>query len=212
MCPRLVTDLALARRLDQAEAMANVSFVEARASAMPHIGAEWTQVAGAYAMFDGAGSPCTQTFCLGLFHEPAPDDMDRIEAFFRERGASADHEVSPMAGIGVIQMLHERGYKPIELSQVMLLPLESRPAAPDTAVRVRIAAADELETWARTAAEGWRDAAAGFSESLLELMRMGASRESAPNFLAELDGLPVAAAAYFPYEGVALLAGASTVP
>ena len=63
-------DVLLARRLERAEASANSRFVEARARVNPEVGAEWIEVAGAYAMFDGVQSPCTQTFGLGLFQMP----------------------------------------------------------------------------------------------------------------------------------------------
>ena len=62
-----LTDLSLARRLEYAEARANVAFVEARAADSPGSGATWCEVAGTYAMFDGVESPCTQTFGFGLF-------------------------------------------------------------------------------------------------------------------------------------------------
>jgi hypothetical protein len=60
-------DVALARRLERTEARANAAFVESRARLAPDVGATWIEVAGAYAMFDGVGSPLTQTFGLGMF-------------------------------------------------------------------------------------------------------------------------------------------------
>ena len=211
MQPTLVTDLALAQRLERAEGMACARFVEERARRMPQVGAEWIEVAGAYAMFDGVGSPSTQSFGLGVFQQPSAEDMARLESFFRDRGAAVHHDVSPMAGISVFRMLSERGYRPIELSQMMYLPSSCRPPAPETAVRVRIAGRDELETWAVTTAEGWRELTE-LKDDLLDLMRLAAYREGGPSFLAELDGKPIGAAAYFEHDGVAVLAGASTIP
>src|SRR6185312_13847022 len=59
-------------------------------------------------------------------------------------------------------------------------------------------------------AEGWSE----FMEiaGLIEMMKISASKEDAPCFLAELDGKPIAAAALAIHAGVALLAGASTIP
>ena len=76
-------DAALARRVEGAEAHGNAAFVEARARLFPETGARWIEVAGTYALYDGLGSPLTQTFGLGLFHPPIPADLDRIEAFAR---------------------------------------------------------------------------------------------------------------------------------
>ena len=58
-------DIDLARRLERTEAQGNIDFVEARQQAFPDRGATWIEVAGTYAMFDGVGSPLTQTFGLG---------------------------------------------------------------------------------------------------------------------------------------------------
>jgi GNAT superfamily N-acetyltransferase len=43
-------------------------------------------------------------------------------------------------------------------------------------------------------------------------MRINVATGDAPSFLAEKDGKPIAAAALFIHDGVALLAGASTIP
>ena len=48
------SDLALARRLERAEASRNAAFVETRAELQPGLKATWTEVAGAYAMFRSA--------------------------------------------------------------------------------------------------------------------------------------------------------------
>ncbi len=83
MRPDILSDLSLSRRLERAEAAACASFVEARARLAPESGAQWIEVAGAYAMYDGVRSPSTQTFGLGLFQSPTAADMDRLEAFFK---------------------------------------------------------------------------------------------------------------------------------
>jgi len=85
-------DLELARRLERTEGLANAEFVVARKKAFPDWNAEWTEVAGTYAMFDGPSSPCTQTFGLGMFQELTAEHMDRLELFFRQRGAAVFHE------------------------------------------------------------------------------------------------------------------------
>ena len=71
-----LSDLALSRRLEGAEARSNAAFVEARAEVFPDSGAEWIEVAGASAMFDGVASPLTQTFGLGMLHLDLPTDFD----------------------------------------------------------------------------------------------------------------------------------------
>jgi RNA polymerase sigma-70 factor (ECF subfamily) len=65
-----VTDHALASRLEYAEAKANVASIEARDAADPQVGAKWIEVDGTFALFDGPGSPLTQSFGLGMAGAP----------------------------------------------------------------------------------------------------------------------------------------------
>jgi len=211
MRPDILSDLSLSRRLERAEAAAGASFVEARARLVPNSGAEWIEVAGAYAMYDGVRSPSTQTFGLGLFQLPTTEDMDRLEAFFQDRGAPVFHEVSPLADKSLLAVLSERGYRPVELTSVMFLPLGARVPVANSPIRVRLVGEEEQDLWARTTAEGWREFKE-FSDLMPDIMRVFAARRDSPSFLAELDGYPIAAGALAIHDGVALLAGASTIP
>jgi hypothetical protein len=189
-----LSDLELARRLERTEARANAAFVEARARAQPGCGAGWTEVAGAYAMFDGVGSPLTQSFGVGVFDPVGSAELERLEAFFAERGAEVFHEVSPMADPAVLGVLAERGYHPVELTSVLFRPSAGGPGA-DGPLVVRRTGEEEAALWAGVAAEGWSSE----GESIVEFMRgfgeITARAEGTHCFLAELDGEPVAAGA-----------------
>ena len=208
----IFSDLNLSRRLERAEARGNAEFVEARAAVEPESGACWMEVAGCYAMFDGVESPLTQTFGLGLFETTSDADLGRIEEFFKERGAPVYHEVSPLADPQTTTLLSGRGYEPFEFTSVMFRPLRAGVVAPrDSDVRVRVVGPEEHELWAQTAACGWSEFEE-LSDFMLGLSRVSAKRADALSFLAELDGRAVATGALSICEGVALLAGASTVP
>src|SRR5215475_6299685 len=100
------SDLTLSRRLERAEARSNADFVEARAGLFPDSGAQWIEVAGAYAMFDVIGSPITQTFGLGVFDPVTHADLEKLEEFFQHRGAHVHHEVSPLADASLLTLLN----------------------------------------------------------------------------------------------------------
>lgn len=209
----MFADDALARRLERTEGAAGASFVEAHAAASPLSEACWIEVAGAYAMYDGPYSPITQSFGLGMFRPLGESQLNAIEDFFRKRGAQPAHEVCPLADRSTMATLAERGYLPIEFTSVMFQPLPAARsgAGPNPNIRVRLIEAEDNELWAQTAAGGWRDLTMD-SDVVLDLMRVNAVRRSAASFLAELDGRPIAAAALSIHDGVALLAGASTLP
>jgi len=164
-------------------------------------------------MYDGASSPCTQTFWLGLFQLPPAKDMEELESFFRRRGAPVFHEVSPIAAKAIVAVMNQRGYQPVEFTSVLFLPVSSRIRASDLnrTIEVRPVGEDECDLWAKTAAEGWRDSVES-GAGLFDLLGVAARRAGALSFLAELDGRPVAAGALAIHDGVALFAGASTIP
>ncbi|HEU0253873.1 MAG TPA: GNAT family N-acetyltransferase [Pyrinomonadaceae bacterium] len=206
-------DIELARRLERTEARSNADFVEARARAFPDRGATWIDVAGAYAMFDGVGSPLTQTFGLGVFTPITPADMDAIEEFFRSRGADVFHEVSPIADKSVFTLFNERGYKPIEFSSVLYRPIDPDlrlSTSRNEALKVRVIEDGEVELWAQTASEGWSEFTE-VADFLRELAQVTAQSKSI-SFIAELEGKPIATGALSIAGDVALLAGASTIP
>jgi Acetyltransferase (GNAT) domain len=212
--PVPLSDLSLSRRLERAEGRSSADFVEARAKLFPERGAVWIEVAGAYAMFDGIGSPLTQTFGLGVFDPVTQADLEKLEMFFQQRGAHVHHEVSPLADASLLTLLNERGYQPIELTSVMYRPIGRRvqiESPRDEKVKSRLMRDGEEELWARTAARGWSELTE-FADTILELLSLTAKRAGGLSFLAELDGRPIATGAMFIHDGVALLAGASTIP
>jgi GNAT superfamily N-acetyltransferase len=208
-----LVDLSLARRLERTEAGANAAFVTARGRLNPQLGAVWTEVAGAYAMFDGVGSPLTQSFGLGLFAEPTDADFEALESFFRDRGAEVHHEISPLTDLALLPRLSARGYQPVELTSILFRPVpRDVPAAEEDGLRVRRVGPDEAEPWARVAAEGWSSESPDLVPFMWEMGQVSARAEGTFCFLAELEGTPVAAGGLSLGEGVALLAGASTIP
>ncbi|QJR36375.1 GNAT family N-acetyltransferase [Gemmatimonas groenlandica] len=208
-------DLALARRIERAEGHANAAFVQSRAAVDPASGATLLDVGGTLALFDGVGSPLTQTFGLGVAETPTAMLMDTLEAFFLERGAGVMHEVSPTVDPSVLALLSSRGYHPIELTSVLVQPIDAASiaagVAASTDVMVRRARDGEADHWAAVAASGW-----GESPEIVEFVRaMGEVSARAADtyaFFAESLGEPIATGSLHMHDGVAVLAGASTIP
>jgi GNAT superfamily N-acetyltransferase len=210
----IFSDLALARRLEATEAQSSRSFVEARARLFSESGAEWMEVGGTYAMYDGPTSPLTQTFGLGMERPLTDVEMERIETFFRQRGAPVYHEVSPLADPAVLNQLNERGYQPLEFTSVMFLSLRTRrvPAASiPQEVKVRLIRPGEEKLYGQLSAKGWSEYPE-LTDLIEDIGVVSANGTHARAFLAELDGQPIATGGLNLYGGVALLAGASTIP
>jgi hypothetical protein len=210
----LFSDLALSRRLEYAEGRASADFVEARALTFPDRGAAWMRLDGAFALFDGIDSPLTQTFGLGLQGGVSNEALDAVERFFFDRGAPAFHEVSPLSDGSVLALMNARGYHVVEFTSVMWRPIEHGlevAGRRNERVQVRAIEPHEHELWAQTAASGWSHLPE-LAPFLLDLARVNARRKNHLCFLAALDGEAVAAGGLALVNGVALLAGASTVP
>lgn len=206
-------DLDLARRLERTEAHGGVQFIEARKRAFPNREAAWIEVAGTHAMFDGIGSPITQTFGLGVFEPIAVEQMIEIEEFFRSRGAEVFHEVCPLADASVFELIRVRNYKPVEFSNVLYRPIDPDlrlPATRNEEIKVRVVSKNEMDLWAHTTCEGWSETPE-VADFLKELNQVFA-QSTGLSFLAELNGQAIAAGALTIAGGVALLAGASTIP
>jgi len=208
-----LVDIGLARRLEKTEATANIEFVEARAKVAPALGAQWQEIGGTFAMFDGAGSPLTQTFGLGMFEPVTSETMASLEGFFKSRGADVFHEVSPLSDPTSLSFLNERNYRPIEFTSVMFRPINQSfrlGAQRNETVKVRLIRAGEESLWAETAVKGWSEFAE-LADFLRELGEVNAQSKSL-SFLAEMNGAPIATGALGICDDVAILAGASTIP
>lgn len=204
-------DLALSRRLERVEGQACRAFAEARSRLDPPSGATSKEVAGAYAVYDGVNSPVTQTFGLGLFEEATPAALDEIEWFFVDRSAKVHHEVSPLAGVVTTDRLCGRGYRPIEMSSVLFRGVEAS-GGDDRGIVVRVAVAGDMAVWADVNVRGWSHGHPELTEFLKEAGALMSARAQNVCFIAESDGIAGAAGALFLHDGVALFAGATTVP
>jgi hypothetical protein len=208
----MFSDLALSRRLERAEGRACVQFADARRNLFPESGAEWMESGGAVAVFDGVDSPITQTFGLGIFEELSPATLDVIERFFLDRGAPVFHEVSPLAGVAALDLLCARQYRPIEISNVMYRAVEKPAVEDDRRITVRVTGPEEAQLWADISVRGWTHEHPELRDFLLDISAVLSARQGSLCFLGEFDGQAAAAGALFIHEGVALFAGAATIP
>lgn len=163
-------------------------------------------------MFDGADSPVTQSFGLGMLEMPDASSLELIERFFFDRGSAAIFEVSPMAGVAVVDLLCVRGYRPVEISNVMYRTIELPTGDDHPGVRARVIHPHEAQLWAEISARGWSNEYPAQMEMMREFGAIISAREDSPCFLAEVDGEPGAAGVLSIYEGVALFGGAATIP
>ncbi len=208
----LFANRQLAERLEAAEGYACMQFAAARKRVHPDTSSTWTRIAGADVVFDGIEAPTTQTFGVGLFEPLTSDALDTIEQFFLSRATTPMHEICPFAGAETMDLLCARGYRPFEISNVLYRTIEEPASPPPAGITVRVVGMDEAGLWSAINARGWAHEHPEFEDFLKSTGALLVARENSPCFLAEIDGTPAAAGALSIYKGVALFAGATTVP
>ena len=139
-------DLELARRLESAEAAIACGCAGDRPGTI-------LEVAGGVAIFAGAESPLTQAIGIGLHGPVGPAEIDRLEAFFRSRGAPVSIDLCPLADAFLRGQLSSRGYRPGEFNNVMARRLPGTEFPLST--RARLIAPEESEIWCRTVGVGF---------------------------------------------------------
>ena len=118
-----------------------------------------------------------------------------------------------MADLSLLTLLGARGYRPIEVTNVMYQELGSesaKPSNPDIATR-RIESS-EADLWAEIAAKGWATEHESLADFMLAFGKIAARTRGGHPFIAEINGAPVGVAGFAIYDDVCLLSGATTVP
>jgi hypothetical protein len=212
----LFLDLALARRIELAEAQAAVDCTEALERMRPGgIGAV-ERIAGGFAIYCGAGSPVTQAVGLGLDGAVSEEEFDRLEEFYRSRDEPVRVETCPLADASLVRHFGERGYRVTEFSNVMALPLRDSSSAaatcnPPAGVTIERIGKQQMDLWTLTVSQGFSE---NFpvTQEILEVMKMFALGVNVECYLARVDGAVAGGATLALREGVAGLFGASTLP
>ena len=202
--------LELSKRLEEAEGYACAQFAVARRKLSPNSDSEWRRIGGGYVVFDGADSPVTQAFGLGVLGELTPAVLDEVEAFFRERDAAVQLEISPFAGVEAFDLLVGRGYRPIEISNVMYRPVVESDAALGAGLSVRLAM--DGDEWGALAARGWTYEHPELETFVRAANELVLNKADTFCFIGTVDGVPGAAGSLCLHNGVALFSGAATVP
>ncbi len=213
----LILDLALARRIELAEAHAAVDCAEALERMRPGGVGAVERIAGGFAIYCGAGSPVTQAVGLGLEGAVSEEEFDRLEEFYRSRNEAVRVETCPLADASLVRHFGERGYRVTEFSNVMALPLcgsSSAAAAtgnPPAGVTIERIGKLQMNLWTLTVSQGFSENCP-VTQEILEVMKMFALGANVECYLARVDGAVAGGATLALRQGVAGLFGASTLP
>ena len=200
-----------ARRIEAVQTASLVATVAARRASHPAEGLDVLEVAGGWAIFAGVGSPITKAEGLGMNGPVAEADLEAVEAFFDERGATTSVTVCPYADPSLLAVLKGRGYRLEELENVFVRPMVEGAPAPSRAVEVvEVVEGADRALWADTVARGFEESGE-VTPSSLHAMELFAGVPELRAFLARVDGEPAGGGALMEIDGVASLFCASTI-
>ncbi len=212
--PPIHADASLAARLEAIELSMCVSFGRTLARLRPEVGAVVEPIAGGFAVFAGKGSPLTEAKGMGLSGPVSEDELDRLDAFYRGRGVTARVSICPLAYPSLVDGLGRRGYRLAEFENVLARPLDdvsTASGAPDPSLVVRRAEPDEADIFFDAVMPGFFPPEA-LTPEIRDLVTMSFQTADTYPMLALLDGVPVGGGTLLVHEGVALMAGAATLP
>ena len=210
----MFTDLNLAQRLEEVEAVSAAAYVGCLAQRHPGVDVAVEQVAGGLAVFAGAGSPLSETKAVGL-HGPVTDaDLDRLENVFFSRSEPSRVVLCPLG-----RSVARRGPRPARLPALSFRehPVHAsgtksrRGGRQLHGILVRPVEPDEAELYARVVGPNFVEPGEPVDE-IIDMVLTMLGVKGATSFLAWIDGEAVGGGAVILHGGLALLAGAATLP
>ena len=138
-----------------------------------------------------------------------PTDLDRLEAFFHDRGSAAVIDLCTLADPSLLPMFQQRGYVIREISHVLVRSLDrDEEFDPGPRIDVHPVAAHEFRSWVRMVMQGF----AGQDDVPNEQMAMMASaKPQIEAFFGVWDSTRGATAAMDVHEGLATFFGDATL-
>ncbi|MBS1854251.1 MAG: GNAT family N-acetyltransferase [Acidobacteria bacterium] len=191
-----------ARRLEAAEA------ANARGCLGNRADSAVLEVAGGVAVFSGAESPLTHAVGIGLNGPVPPRELDRLEEFFRSRGARPVIDLCPFADAGLVELLAARGYRLTEFNNVLARRVSGEMVLTP---RVRRACAGEVDLWSHTVGAGFFETDRLTTEEM-DVGRAICAMPGAITYLAATEsGQPAGGGALAIHEGLATFFADSTL-
>ncbi|MGK4003647.1 GNAT family N-acetyltransferase [Sorangium sp. So ce1036] len=179
-------------------------------------------IAGGWMAFDGDGSWGNLAVGLGLDGPVSDEELDRLVAFYAQRGVEPRIEVCPFAHESLLRGLAARGFVLREFENVLAREIETdedlRALAPrglpEGLEIVRVDPADEAQARAfiDTATSGFRPEGSPIAPALFEVTRRIVAHPQCDSFLALVNGEPAGGGSVETGEEGAALFGASVLP
>lgn len=210
-------DVNRARKFELTEARIGESLVRSMQERLPQLSAAAERVAGGIATFTGIDSPISQVIGAGFDADVPEAELDRLENFFRSRGAPAILELSSFAAPSFVEMLNRRGYTVVEFSHVLCRKCEPSENFPPVSGEIAIRElgpemrSEDAKLYTEVVSKGYAESLP-LTQDLLDVVEGFCYDPNGRCFLAAVDGEPAGGGAAALFEGIGTLGGASVLP
>lgn len=212
----LFIDVSLARRLERNEAQFAVEYAEAVARLHPEIEAAAQPLgrddADGRAVYGGPNAPVNRAIGMGLDGPLDDAQLDLVEAFYRTRALPSRIDLCPLADPSLAELLGRRAYRIGSFINVYAraLTAEDALAPPSDGVDITVVGETEAELFARTVIRGFMGCE-DVPQSAVDVGLPTVSIRIVRCYLARVDGVTVGGGTLSVWEGLAGLAGTSTI-
>jgi GNAT superfamily N-acetyltransferase len=211
----MIHDHALAQRLEAAYARDGEASAEADRRIRPDARSTFERVAGGSLIFCGVGSFMTHALGIGVNGPVSDRDLDRVEAFYFDRGSDVEIDLCPFADPTLPSRLFDRGYRPDHFEQALVRELSIEDASQRIpkveGVKIVEATPELEESYCELLARAF-DLPEDFRRSLEDAGRIAFASPDVSLYAGIASDRLVAAGAMRIAEGVAGLFGAATLP
>jgi len=217
----LFCDIALAGRIERAEAQLVAAAGEAARRRMAAAVGFVLPIAGGVASFAEEGSPFNKVAGLGFGGVPDAAALEEIEQAFAACGAPVQIELAHLADPVIGSLLTGRGYRLVSFENVLGLALTGEPdRITPSGIEVRPSGDDELETWLDVVVDadlhpdtqGVPSHEEFPREALARAERDLVTASGVMRYAALRDGVIAGGASFRAAEGIAQFTGAATAP
>lgn len=201
----------LGPRLEKAQADQNHQVALASIRRHPERGGQSLRIAGGFANYLGPGHVLNQALCLALDTPITPEEFDQVEALLGQGGAPVTLEMPPFTDPSLPRILAARGYRVSQFQLVHVRELTDADLAPPASeVRVRPIRPGEEKLFSQVVMAGFmeQDALPGDDA----LMMPADDVDGTTRYLAWVRGEVAGGGSLGLYDGIATLAGTSTLP
>lgn len=210
----ITPDLALARRLEGAEAESCRLFALAAARLYPNGHVRVGEAGGGVAIHYGPSDPLNAVKGVGLNGPVSDGEWDAVEAVFRESHSPVVVDHCPLSDDGLTALLMQRGYAIGSFETVTFRTLDPRDdfASPRIAdLSISIVEPNAMREWARVVDTGFADGGEPFKLAI-DVGHVRAHTPGAISVLASVSGVPAGGAALSIRGDVAHMSGAAVLP